>query len=1369
MNTYINSVQVDTRAEYFTTSGVYNGSPQPPRLKDVAAANALYGDLRAVGESDDDFLSRMNAPATRPYTVKWEAGTYANYTNKSGTNVIDDTGYQEIVAGVHYYRIIDNATGSVISYKHAFTIAQDTIQKKSSNITGGGDTPRFVWDEISYNVIWSGVANPTRNFRSPTFTGTISELMTKNGDSFGSSNVFSGSILLTISDAEHNRIDENNFDFSSAESIAVNYTALATAYVKVNSGNPTYYGAVQQALKATESGASSGTTVVAMPSFEYNGTNYYAGTQGSGVHYDHVIDADSTVGVNVTLRIPNGIDDNTSDYDKSSGHTGLFYVPGTDPATGKGHEDLKSDDSAYYNKEYDVNVVTLADNTILTNKGTIIIDAVVSGGGSAATYSSIVFGAYGRLTMGENAQLINNTANSKINCYGFIDEVSEDNGSKIDASNGEVLGVLSIVEHRTGYVFMGMANPDSDIISESVGISALIYNKDPKPYSPTLTTFPFHRFFIQSVGVEMTVQSKATFKAVTNLYANSSQNETVIDFAGGSASAVFNVSGNSYVVCKYNNSQDATQRKFDIDVYGSSTFTPMTLVLTTQKEAAGGLATGTIIIDMKTAGTLFPISHYFDIDFKKNGNSEAIVNMTGQDIKLLPGGKLTIDPGVTVNAGKIAVYKDNSLLNGDTSIAGVKGRIIQNLDYPDTFNDTGGELIVNGTLNAGYLGGKITSTSPTAKVRVSAATSLISPELMTTTNAELAITVFGYTLTQAYYAATYSSDAASTLTLDPCLIYDSNTTAKNGVFNVGTTYYSAKYGDSIAWLDSSITMTYDLGYDNQVVVENVTAQPGGGIAAFYKPSYSGHIFKGWYTDTTYQTLVDDPSTIKHSTTLYALWEEVPTYTITYDANYPDDAGFADAVFSGGSPEAPEGVFTDVHMNCNWNNNYDRPYYLLGWSAENDGTVDESFNIEGETTLYAVWAKKVQLTVDYNCGTGTGQNTVLGYTNKVVWVARGGTYTLSGVSSGDYDLTNKWYFAGVTTDNCSVSGTTITIGTDEAITTATATVKWAAKYEFKVEVSNATITLNYGGSTYSVSSGSKSYYAMPNEIVSASVSYSQSNSRKAGVVAYSSTSYGSLSEKSSFTAEITGDKAQKLYASSEGTCFTPDTLITLADGTQKRVEDLTTDDVLLVFNHLTGNFEARKLFFTAHENDQPTWHRVITLEFSDGSVVRIVTDHGFFDLTLNKYVYIDETNVAEYIGHKFYSAKFVDGAVVSEEVILVNSYITEEFIKVYSPVSEGTFNCFADSILTITPLFDFSEGFANIFEYGEGMKYDEDQMAKDIEEYGLYTYEEFAEYYTYEQFVNTGTAYFKIAVGKGYMTHEEVVEIAKYLRGSGMLK
>ncbi len=69
-----------------------------------------------------------------------------------------------------------------------------------------------------------------------------------------------------------------------------------------------------------------------------------------------------------------------------------------------------------------------------------------------------------------------------------------------------------------------------------------------------------------------------------------------------------------------------------------------------------------------------------------------------------------------------------------------------------------------------------------------------------------------------------------------------------------------------------------------------------------------------------------------------------------------------------------------------------------------------------------------------------------------------------------------------------------------------------------------------------------------------------------------------------------------------------------------------------------------------------------------------------------------------------------------------------------------------------------EGLFNIFEVdGETMAYDEQAMLRDIELYGLYTYEEFAAIFPVsEDIFNAFSAeYLKVSIGKGFIDLERL--------------
>ncbi len=227
----------------------------------------------------------------------------------------------------------------------------------------------------------------------------------------------------------------------------------------------------------------------------------------------------------------------------------------------------------------------------------------------------------------------------------------------------------------------------------------------------------------------------------------------------------------------------------------------------------------------------------------------------------------------------------------------------------------------------------------------------------------------------------------------------------------------------------------------------------------------------------------------------------------------------------------------------------------------------------------------------------------------------------------------------------------------------------------------------------------------------------------------------------------------------GLCLFEGTLVMLADGTQKKVEDLTYDDMLLVFNHTTGKYEASPMLNNAHVEDAPGWFRVIYLTFSDGTKIGVVTEHAFFDSDLNQYVYLGEDNAREFIGHKFVNTKFINGDFVTGEITLVDVEVVEKYGRRYSPIAYLQFSAIVEGLWGITEVvhsdYSVDHGYVNYFEFDENRIYDEAKMQTDIEKYGLYTYEDFADIITYEEFMKGPWKFFKVAVGKGQLSYEDI--------------
>ena len=231
------------------------------------------------------------------------------------------------------------------------------------------------------------------------------------------------------------------------------------------------------------------------------------------------------------------------------------------------------------------------------------------------------------------------------------------------------------------------------------------------------------------------------------------------------------------------------------------------------------------------------------------------------------------------------------------------------------------------------------------------------------------------------------------------------------------------------------------------------------------------------------------------------------------------------------------------------------------------------------------------------------------------------------------------------------------------------------------------------------------------------------------------------------------KLTKLEKSSGGSspCVTPDTLVTLVDGTQKRIDEVTYADKLLVWNFYTGEYDVAPASILMNHGASTV--NVTTLKFSDGTSINTINGHGFFDVATNEFVLIDEFNAADYIGHSFVRQ---DGNGYST-VELVSYSVEEQYTEVWSILTSEHYNCILEGMWTITAAeVDNSPAWLMPYAVGEDMKYDEAMMQADITEYGLYTYEDFEDYCAYDQFVAFGLENFKVSVGKGYITWEEIL-------------
>lgn len=515
-------------------------------------------------------------------------------------------------------------------------------------------------------------------------------------------------------------------------------------------------------------------------------------------------------------------------------------------------------------------------------------------------------------------------------------------------------------------------------------------------------------------------------------------------------------------------------------------------------------------------------------------------------------------------------------------------------------------------------------------------------------------------------------------------------------------------------------------------------------------------FEGWYVGIDKSTgVIIDKMTIKYLDAFieqYGESQPIPLFCnftdqkpieITYNTSVGNLTKDKDILSSTGTITLPD-ISQATYNEYQYNRDYDK--YFVGWQINGTGTVysaGASIDINEDTTFIAVWSDKYTLRFNLNGGkfTNTASDIVYYYCPT------------ESVDTNTFENPTKEHFTFTTwsATNATITNTNLTFTASSAngvILTAnyseityTITIKNSSSKditELRIEFQNNTDL--YGAKeTYTISNGS-----------SITLSYREGTIIKVYCVTSSKKGYLDLDGNQTCTL----NENKNYTVTSDSVCIVKGSKITLYDGTQKNIEDIAADDILLVFNHITGKFEGAPASYVIHKNSVEKLYRVIKLKFSNGKEVGIVGEHGFYDVDLKKYAYINEDNIEEFIGHSFATTDDIKNMTTTT---LVGYEIVEEVTSIYSPITYSYLNCFVDGILTIT---NFSDGLINMFEFGDDMCYDAEKMQADIEKYGLYTYEDFAEYATLEQFNAFNGKYLKVSVEKGLITYDELINLLK---------
>ena len=556
-----------------------------------------------------------------------------------------------------------------------------------------------------------------------------------------------------------------------------------------------------------------------------------------------------------------------------------------------------------------------------------------------------------------------------------------------------------------------------------------------------------------------------------------------------------------------------------------------------------------------------------------------------------------------------------------------------------------------------------------------------------------------------------------------------------------TTKYLAKtlivyYDKATKYFDNNVTVTFNANGGTSATSE--TTVTSGSSLTLPNATKTGNTFNGWYTASSGGTRVGgngDSYTPNDNITLYAQWS---AYTVTYNANGGTVSPASDTVDASGNVTLPTPTWAG-HRFDGW--------YTAASGGTSVGAAGATYAPSSSTTVYAHWTA---YTVTFNANGGT-------VSPSSATAGNDGTVTLPTPSARTgYDF-DGWYTAAT-------GGSSVGEAGDSYTPTSSSTVyaHWTAHTHTVSWNNTASSTKVYiGNNTSELTTGTSVAY---DTVIRVVLSYNESNDRSFTVQANNEDvpRYTDFACTSSTTSQDEGtyffkmpDYDVTITSYSKASCIVADTLITLADGSTKRADELTGDEELLVWNLETGTYDSAPILFLDDSDEYGTYH-VVHLTFSDGTETKLISEHAYFNLDLGEYVYIRESNYSDYIGDRFVKQDDIQNN-TWKEVTLVDSEVVIEETRPFGPCTADHLCFYVDGLLSIPGA---STGFFNIFDVDtETMTYDFEAMQRDIETYGLYTYEEFEDLVPEEVFYAANCAYLKISVGKGLMTWDDVVRTA----------
>ena len=433
------------------------------------------------------------------------------------------------------------------------------------------------------------------------------------------------------------------------------------------------------------------------------------------------------------------------------------------------------------------------------------------------------------------------------------------------------------------------------------------------------------------------------------------------------------------------------------------------------------------------------------------------LNAAGTGTVYAGGSRYTATANVTLYAKWTALPAFSITFNGNGNTSGTAPTSLTNV-YSTTTLPFAGTLAKTGFAFAGW------NTAANGLGTQYAGGETLTPQANLTLYAQWTANPT-YTLTYDANGATSGTVPAVATASSTYVVIDSNSGQLFRTGYVFSGWNSAPDGSGTNFiggnnylLNSNITFYAKWTVANHTVTFNGNGSTSGSVPASITgvsvsttlPGNTGNLIRPGYTFVGWNTLASGLGTDyaagstfspTSSTTLYAKWTSLPTYTIVYDGN--GNTG-------GGVPVAQSGIYASVNLDSNAGALTKTGFFFAGWNTAANGSgtrypAGSSYTPTSNITLYAEWSatQTYTLTYDGNQKTaGVPPVPQVGITSSTTVLGNSGNLSRVGYRF------DGWNTAANGSGTTYVAGNTITLSANQTL--------------YAVWTSVPTFTLTYSG-------------------------------------------------------------------------------------------------------------------------------------------------------------------------------------------------------------------------------------------------------------------------------------------------------------------